>query len=229
MSTFVNYLKDTTPLEDRLSKLFEDLHVSEENKTAVKSFLSPLRNKGEAYRFHYDHTLRVTFLCVEVAKFMHLDKKALFYAGLLHDVGKALVPVETLGKTDGWTKQDARNMRPHVMDGYRMIKGKFDFTAEVILWHHRFQKDGYPANIPSCLHHYCLGTKTMIQMYGRILSLCDHFDASHRVNFRDGAVVSLTGEGVKSLMFRLNPDQKELLEELYSADIFTTYTANVYV
>jgi hypothetical protein len=205
--------------------LYADLQVSGENQRALDSFLAPLRDKGPVYRYHYMHTLRVTFLCVEVAKFMHLDQKALFYAGLLHDVGKSLVLVETLGKTSGWTETDTINIRPHVMDGYWMIRGRFDFTAEVILWHHRFQSKGYPTIIPRNIHPYCLGTKTMIEMYGRILSLCDQFDAFHRVNDANGEAIPPTGEEIKELMFKANPDQRFLLAELYEADVFTTFTS----
>ncbi len=224
MSTFVNYIEDKTPLERRLVKLFKELGVSGENKAALKSFLAPLRNKGPVYRYHYDHTLRVTFLCVAVARFVHLNEKTLFYAGLLHDIGKAQVPIDTLGKTSGWTPKDTKRIRPHVMDGYRSIRGKFDFSAEVLLWHHRFQLNGYPVVLPKHLHKYCLGTRMMIQMHGRMLSLCDQFDAFHRVNDRSGAVVIPTGEEIKELMLRTNPDQRDLIRDLYKAGIFTTYT-----
>ena len=224
MSTFVNYLRDTTPLQDRLHQLYIDLGIEVDNQVAIFSYLAPPRNKGTDHRFNYEHILLVAFLCVGVAEFMHLEKKALLYAGLLHDIGKAQVPVVTLGKTQGWTEQDTRNIHPHVMDGYRLLRGKFDFTAEVILWHHRFQAKGYPSVVPRNLHPYCLGSKTMIQMYGRLLSLCDQFDAFHRVNDRQGEGVVPTGEEIKSLMIKANPDQRVLLEELYSCDIFTTYT-----
>ena len=224
MSTFVNYIQKPVPLGEALTHLFQTLGVGIEDQTAIQCFLAPLRVKGPIYRFHYEHTLRVAFLCVEVAKFMHVDKKALLYAGLLHDIGKAQVPPETLGKTQGWTEKDTRAMHPHVMDGYRLLRGKFDFTAEIILWHHRFQAQGYPAKMPKSLHPYCLGSKTMIQMYGRILSLCDQFDAFHRVNDKQGQVVVPTGEQIKALLLKANPEQKLLIEELYAAEVFTTYT-----
>ncbi len=224
MSTFVNYIQDPTSLWRRVEDHFKRLHVESENRKVIVSFLLPLREKGPVYRFHYDHTLRVALLCVEVAKFMHLDQKAMLYAGLLHDIGKALVPIETLGKTSGWTDQDTRNIHPHVMDGYRMLRGKFDFTAEVILHHHRFQANGYPARVPHELHPHCLGSQTMIQMYGRILALCDQFDAFHRINDHGGKVTVPTGESIRDSMFKTNSDQRVLLGELYRAEVFTTYT-----
>ncbi len=227
MSTFVNYLHGGDSLEQRVSSTFDRLCIEPDLRLVIGSFLAPLRDKGQVYKFHYDHTLRVALLCVDVAKFTHLDQKALFYAGLLHDIGKVQVPAETLGKTSGWTQRDSAVMRPHVMDGYRMLRGRFDFTAEVIIWHHRFQAQGYPHNVPSKLHAYCLGSKTMIQMYGRLLSLCDQFDAFHRINDKHGELHTPSGEEIKALMFKLNPDQAVLLGELYGAEVFTTYVEMV--
>jgi len=224
MGTFVKYIKSHKPYEEKLAELFKRLDVDSVKKNAIESFLAPLRDKGPVYRFHFDHTLRVTFLCVEVAKFMHLSEKTMLYAGLLHDIGKVQVPVETLGKTSGWTEKDTQNIRPHVMDGYRMIRGMFDFSAEIILRHHRFQSKGYPKTVPKCLHEYSLGTKMMIELYGRMLSLCDQFDAFHRINDHGGKVVVPTGESVKALMLKTNPDQKDFIEQLYEVGIFTTFT-----
>lgn len=227
MSTFVNYLTDPRPLEERIDELFEELQVKPEDRIAIRAFLAPLRNKGPVHRFHYDHTLRVAILCAKVGAFVHVDAKALFFAGLLHDVGKTLIPATTLGKTSGWTESDSRTMEPHVMRGYEMIRDRFDFTAEIILWHHRFQKNGYPSEIPSPLHDYCLGNKVMIPFYGRLLSLCDQFDAFHRVNDKQRKVIVPTGEDIMLLMREHNPDQVLLIHQLYMAEIFTTHLDQV--
>jgi len=224
MSVFVNYIQDQTPLWSRIEDHFKRLRVERERKKVIVSFLRPLRDKGPVYKYHYDHTLRVALLCVEVARFMHLDQKAMLYAGLLHDIGKVMVPADTLGKMRGWTEEDSRNIHPHVVDGYRMLHDKFDFTAEIILLHHKFQANGYPVELPPRNHPYCLGTQGMILMFGRILALCDQFDAFHRINDHGGTVTVPTGESIRESMFKVNPDQRVLLEELYQAGVFTTYT-----
>ncbi len=112
-------------------------------------------------------------------------------------------------------------MMAHVMDGYRLIRDKFDFSAEIILWHHRFQPRGYPQEHPAPLHDYCEATKVMIPWYGRMLSLADTFDALHRVNDKHGAD-TLTGEQIKEKMLAFHKDQKILVEGLFAANIFTT-------
>ena len=157
---------------------------------------------------------------------MHLDEKAALYAGLLHDLGKAQTNPATLKKTSGWTEEDAQEIRSHVMDGYRMIRGHFDFSAEVILWHHRFQPNSYPGETPIPLHDYSQGTKVMIPLFGRILALADHFDALHRVNSKFVKDEQPVGDMIKKQMFGHNPDQRVLIEELYKAGILTTLTFN---
>ena len=225
VSAFVNYLPDGDPLDAQLGALFADYGIKPSDQRALESFMAPLATKGPAYHETYEHCIRLAMLGAEVAKFVHLDPKVLIFAGLLHDIGKVQVPQETLSKTSGWTDKDTQNMKPHVMDAYRMIRGRFDFSAEVILWHHRFQSKGYPNRIPQSLHPYCLGVKVLIPYYGRLLSLCDQFDAFHRVNDKHGEAVIPTGDTIKQMMMLYNQDQKAFIEQLYEADVFTTYTA----
>jgi HD-GYP domain-containing protein (c-di-GMP phosphodiesterase class II) len=153
---------------------------------------------------------------------MHLDPKALLYAGLLHDIGKSLTDLKILQKTEGWTPHDAEEMKRHVADGCRILGGRFDFSREVIKLHHRFQREGYPKQLPKPLHEYSEGTKTMIALFGRLLALADCYDAMHRINDKLGQA-PLTGQYIKEKMLEYNIDQRLLIEELYQAGIFTLH------
>lgn len=216
MNKFVNYLDPGVLLEDRLRWVFDELQLSNNQRESIVAFLHPLKIKDY---ITYEHGIRVGLLASRIAHFMHLDQKALLYAGLLHDIGKTQARLEILQKTEDWTPDDKEEIKQHVLDGYRMIRGRFDFSAEVILWHHRFQVGGgYPKELPAPLHDYEEGTKMMITLYGRILSLADCFDALHRINDKFGI---LTGEQIKEKMLTFNRDQQFLIEELYSAGIFT--------
>ncbi len=219
---FVRYRNTDQPAEMALENLFERNGIGWTNQADVQAFLGPLKAKGGPYYQTFEHCIRVAELGELVAKFMHVDQKVLIFGGLLHDIGKVQVPMETLGRVTGWSDADKKNMEPHVIDAYRMLRSRFDFTAEVILWHHRFQAQPYPRIMPSPTHDYCQGTKILIPFYGRLLSLCDQFDAFHRVNDKLGTLRAPTGEEIKELMFRFNPDMRTILQELYNADIFTT-------
>lgn len=224
---FVDYLKD--PEVSILSHFFNGLmlkyQIRPHDWECIEAFLAPLRTKGEPYLMTFEHSVRVALLGTKVAEFMHVDPKVMVFAGLLHDIGKIQVPAETLGKTDNWTQKDTELMKPHVMRSYEIVRDRFDFSGEVILWHHRFQAHAYPRGLPKPTHNFCAGTKVMIPFYGRLLSLCDQFDAFHRVNGKNGVAQIPTGEGIKELMLKFNGDQRLLIEGLYAADIFTTFTA----
>lgn len=219
---FQNYLGGDMALEQRVESAFDELGVKTEDRGDIFAFLEPLRIKHFPT---FEHSLRAGLVIRSMAKAMRLSEKAALYPGLLHDVGKAQVELSTLSKTSGWTNKDTQRMHPHVMLGYRLIRDRFDFSAEVILWHHRFQSGGYPGGHVPFLHDYSLGTKVMIPFYGRLLALADSYDALHRVNDHSGEVKGLTGEEIKQQMLRNNQDQKQLIEALYEAKVFTTYTA----
>ena len=112
-------------------------------------------------------------------------------------------------------------MERHVLDGYKMLRDRFDFTAEIILWHHRFQQDGYPAALPPLLHDYCKETGSKIPLYGRILSIADCFDALHRANDKFGGGKPLSEREIKRRMRAQNPDLRPLIDKLYAAGVFS--------
>ena len=224
MAEFSHYLDPRISLEDRLVDAFTELEISEEQQVAIRAILAPLKMKNDATYYHYEHSLRVAFVARRIAAFMHLDEKALFYAGLLHDVGKMLTDDKTLGKVSGWTAADTEEMKSHPMDGYRLLKGRFDFSAEIIVRHHVFQRDGYPNEPVDPTHDYSKGTHATIAFYARLLALADVFDAMHRVNEKSGVMRAFTGEEIKERLLEMNPDQVRLIESLYREGIFPMRT-----
>lgn len=218
MSTFINYLNPSTTLESHLQKAFARLQIDEVRKSEIEAFLAVLKIKDLAT---WEHSVRVGLVASKIASFMHLNERALFYAGCLHDTGKAQTNPSTLKKTSGWTNEDTEEIRQHVMDGYRLVRGHFDFSAEIILWHHRFQPNSYPTENPPSLHDYSQGTKIMIPLFGRLLALADQYDALHRLNERFTAGRNEIGQWVRNQIGEQNPDQRSLVHELYEAHIFT--------
>ncbi len=214
-------LFDNDKLEDLLECTFAELATSPDDCVTMRAFLAPLKHKNTVTHFHYQHSLRVGFLSRSIARFVHLDDKAVFYAGLLHDLGKCLVALQTLGRTDDWTSRDTKEVKPHVMNGYKLLRGRFDFTAEVILWHHRFQREGYPKRLPPPLHEYSHGTKLLIAECGRMVAIADVYDALHRENSKFGERRVLSGQEIKEKMVQFNPDRKQLIHDLYATAILT--------
>lgn len=211
----------TADLERAFERACAEVRIRDKDRRVVKSLLAPLRDKNDVTHEHYKHSLRVALVARAIARHTHNEEKPLLFAGALHDIGKALTPIEVLGKTGTWTRADQAIIQAHVRDSYRLLAGRFDFTAEIILWHHRFQDHGYPARLPKPLKAYSASTKVLITEYGRILAMADVYDALHRPNskFKEGS--GLTGAEVKAKMFAFNPDKTKLVQSLYDAGIFS--------
>lgn len=208
----------TDDLEQSFQAVLDDLHVSPEQQEKIRRYLALLQAR---HRETYQHSLRVGILAEQIAHFFGLDAKALFYAGTLHDIGKSMTPVAILSKTDAWTPQDDEEIRKHVRNGHRLLQGAFDFSADVMALHHRFQDGGYPDPPLPLLHDYDADTRAHIHMYGRILALADVYDALHRVNAKFGEKHVRSGEEIRECMLQLHPDLSPLVVDLYRADIFT--------
>ncbi|HEY4487068.1 MAG TPA: HD domain-containing protein [Candidatus Paceibacterota bacterium] len=212
---------ELTDVEKQFWDTCNTLGVSEINQKYLRNFLAPLRSKSSVTHFHYLHSLRVALLAQAIGTFLYHEEKPLLLAGALHDLGKCQSPLTILGKTDSWSDEDQTAMQEHVMDGYRMINGRFDVSAEIILWHHRFQEDGYPDKLPPFLHKYRQTTQLLIREYGRIVALADVYDALHRVDAKFGKKEGLNGKEIQEKMFQFNPDREKLVQALYEKGIFT--------
>lgn len=214
---FLHYLDPQPSLEERLATALTETCVGEANQAAIRAFLETLRRKDVPT---HEHSIRVGLLTRAMGQFMHLNERALLFAGLLHDVGKSLTAPETLQRTEGWTERDAAEIERHVMDGFRLLRGRFDFTADVVVRHHQFQQRRYPARPPGNLHTYGPGTCATIPFFARLVSLADTFDANHRVNDKFGDD-TFTGETIRERMLTANADQEALVTALYDAGVFT--------
>lgn len=215
MSTATNDTLSTDELDVEFYNECDRLKISKTNQNHLKSLLAPLREKSSVTNFHYRHSLRVGLVASKIGNFIHKEEKPLLLAGALHDLGKCQTCLSILGKKDAWNDDDQKEIQNHVIDGYRLLRGRFDFTAEAMLWHHKFQGDGYPEVLPPFLHNYRQTTKLLIREYGRIVAIADVYDALHRVDSKFGSSVALTAPEIKEKMFELNPDRKKLIAALY--------------
>ncbi|MFC1696929.1 HD-GYP domain-containing protein [Nanoarchaeota archaeon] len=206
-------------LEEQLENAFTELEIEEEHRVSIKSYLNLVKINDQAT---YEHSIRVGLIGIEVAKHMHLDPKVLFYSGMLHDVGKCLVDPETLKKTEGFDKTDMKKMTKHSKYSYDLLRGVHEFSAEIALRHHKFQENGYPKTMPIPKVPYKEGTKVMINFYARILGVIDFYDAiTTRKNDKFGEVELLDRDKAKSILLSKNQDQRYLIEDLYTNEIFS--------
>jgi HD-GYP domain-containing protein (c-di-GMP phosphodiesterase class II) len=108
------------------------------------------------------------------ARFLKVDKKIvqlLSVGAFLHDVGKINVPDSILNKPGKLTDAEFTVMKSHVNESIKIIgstPGISELSLEVAALHHeKLDGSGYPYGL----------TKDKITQYGRMITICDIFDA----------------------------------------------------
>jgi putative nucleotidyltransferase with HDIG domain len=122
----------------------------------------------------YQHCLLVTGLAAEFAaslQFAGNDQKHVTRAALLHDLGKARIPLAILNKSGALTSEEVAIMRTHARIGYELLRGQGDYEPElldVVLRHHELlDGSGYPGGLAG----------SQINDLVRIVTICDIYAA----------------------------------------------------
>ncbi len=205
-------------MDEALNNAMELEGITQGNQDDIRAYLTILRNRDEAT---YAHSVRVGILASKMAVYYAkpgVNSRMMLWAGLLHDIGKALISSELLTKKDGFTEEDKKAMEPHVLYGYDMLRGVHDFTAAIIVQHHTFGAQPYPKFVPPALG-YMSTYATVINRAARLLALADYYDAlMNRDNDKNGSK-PLSAKERRDIYIRDNADQKDLIELLESVGV----------
>jgi len=99
------------------------------------------------------HQERVTELAVAIAREIGLDKQrieAIYYASLVHDIGKISIPGEILAKPGRLSSVEFELIKNHARYGWEILKNiKFPWpVAEIVYQHHEhIDGSGYPRGL----------------------------------------------------------------------------------
>lgn len=122
----------------------------------------------------YQHCMLVTGLAAEFARclgFSEKDQRHLVRGALLHDLGKAKVPLVILNKPDRLSAEELEIMRAHPQLGYQLLQNQGGYETElldVVLHHHEFlDGSGYPDGL--------IGAQ--IRDLVRLVTICDIYAA----------------------------------------------------
>jgi len=133
--------------------------------------LARLKTKDD---YTYMHSVAVCALMIALGKQLGLtgeDLKEVGLAGLLHDVGKMMIPDEVLNKPGKLTDEEFEIIKGHPLKGWELLHGSPDITAtalDVCLHHHeRVDGKGYPDKLS--------GDK--LTLFARMGAVCDVYDA----------------------------------------------------
>lgn len=125
----------------------------------------------------YEHSLSVCALMVCFCRFAGMDEETVRQAGiggLLHDIGKALVPDHILNKPMDLTDAEREIRRRHVQDGHAILFRTPSIGAiplDIVLHHHeRTDGSGYPTGKPAAETSYLAQMAAIVDVYDTLSS-----------------------------------------------------------
>jgi len=153
------------------------LPVVEEITTSV------LRNPGalislarlkDKDNYTYMHSVAVCALMVSLARQLGLDEeqtRQAGLAGLMHDIGKTMIPLEIINKPGKLSETEFQVMKNHPIDGHIILLesiGISDIVLHVCLRHHeKIDGSGYPEKLAN----------EQIDLFAKMAAVCDVYDA----------------------------------------------------
>jgi len=156
--------------EDALP-IVEEISTSVMRNPDALISLARLKNKDD---YTYMHSVAVCALMVSLARQLGLDEaqtRQAGLAGLLHDVGKMMIPLKILNKPGKLTDTEFEAVKSHPAQGHKILlegKGISDVALDVCLHHHeKVDGSGYPENL----------TNEQISLYAKMGAVCDVYDA----------------------------------------------------
>jgi len=156
---------------ERCQPLVDDITQSVFRNPGALVSLARLKTADD---YSYMHSVAVCALMVALGHQMGLDDAACReagLAGLLHDLGKAAIPLDILNKPGKLTEDEFTVIRTHPERGWEMLqeaRGASAVAMDVCLHHHeRVDGTGYPHRLPA----------DKISQYARMGAVCDVYDA----------------------------------------------------
>ena len=152
-------------------KLVEEISDSVARNPSALISLARLKTVDD---YTYMHSVAVCAMMVGLAKQLGLDEeqtRAAGLAGLMHDLGKALMPMEVLNKPGKLTDAEFAIIKTHPEEGHRLLLTGQDVdpvVLDVCLCHHeKTDGSGYPKGLKA----------DEISLFAKMGAVCDVYDA----------------------------------------------------
>ena len=167
-----NMVEDITQtLKDAEEKMYfmKMLERDEVQNSTIDEIIKTLHQSGVGEK---EHSIRVCELCSKLGeklKLSEVDISKLKQAAYLHDIGKIVLNISLLKKSDYFNSQEWDEIKKHSIIGYRILNS-FDHTvdlAEPVLAHHeQWDGKGYPKGLQG----------EEIPILARIISIVETYD-----------------------------------------------------
>jgi putative nucleotidyltransferase with HDIG domain len=140
------------------------------NGTHILEMLHGIRNYDD---MTYVHSLNVSLICSIFAGWLKMSKeetRIITQAGLLHDIGKMLIPKDIIAKPARLTEDEFEEMKMHSIKGYQILKDKnLDIRVKyaALMHHEKCDGSGYPNGFKA----------NQIEDFSKIVAIADVYDA----------------------------------------------------
>jgi diguanylate cyclase (GGDEF)-like protein/putative nucleotidyltransferase with HDIG domain len=137
---------------------------------AIETILNALHEKDKSSEIHSRVVSKISEKIALACKMNRQDVSEIKTAGLLHDIGKIMIPTEIILKNGKLTNEEYKTIKKHSEIGFRILNSSQNMgnIANIVLSHHeRWDGLGYPRGIKGY----------DIPLQSRIISIADSFDA----------------------------------------------------
>ena len=152
-------------------QLVEDISDSVARNPGALISLARLKTVDD---YTYMHSVAVCAMMVGLAKQLGLDEaqtRSAGMAGLMHDLGKALMPMEVLNKPGKLSPTEFNVIKTHPSEGHRLLLTGLNvdpLILDVCLHHHeKTDGSGYPKGLKG----------DEISLFAKMGAVCDVYDA----------------------------------------------------
>jgi putative nucleotidyltransferase with HDIG domain len=155
--------------EEKSQKELCQLNENMTNGT-IKAFLKLLETHD---LYTKGHCSNVASLALKLAERLHVSDEyntKIFYAALVHDIGKTIIPIDILNKKGKLTAEEYECIKMHSEYGASALSqmDQLDDIALAVRHHHEhYDGKGYPDGLSG----------SGIPLISRIISICDSYDA----------------------------------------------------
>lgn len=172
-------LRTISSFTNTKSKFYNELQEKEnENQLLqldlMKNIIISLTSLLEIHdKYTKNHSENVAKIAKQIALAMGLPEEEvskIYFAGLVHDIGKTIIPHDILIKKEKLTEEEFELIKKHSHYGYKSLSKTpvLKSIAELVLHHHeRVDGKGYPSKI----------IEKNIPLGSRILCIADSYDA----------------------------------------------------
>lgn len=161
------------------------------------------------------HSERVALMSEATAKILRMDAKAAFFAGLMHDFGKLVLPYSLFDDHD-ITLDEYAEIKSHALASYSMLKDRHLFTALCAGFHHSPNYGLTPEDFPKNWNGKLI---EKVMTISTIISVCDFVDAFNHRHTKILGKVTGSKMSLGAMLQEKYPDKEEIIKTVLAVSL----------